>query len=141
MLKRLFGQFIRFIGISGLGWCIDFSLYLIFTSAFRWPVFLSNCLSSIPAVTLVFIVSTRRIFQNSPGKVPVQAKYVIYLAYQFVLLMLVSSLGQWLANFIAVKAAEFDIIVKLSKVIAKVLITPVTMVTNFFVMKVLTEKL
>ncbi len=140
-MRKLFGQFIRFIGISGIGWCIDFGLYIVFTSVFGWPVFISNCLSAVPAVTLVFTVSTAKIFQRSGGKVPVYMKYILYLTYQFFLLLAVSSLGQWLADMIAAKAADVGMLVRFSKVIAKILITPVTMVMNFIVMKVMTEKL
>ena len=140
-IKRLFFQFIRFIGLSGLGWCIDFSLYLVFILVFQWPVFISNCLSAVPAVTLVFTVSTLKIFQKTSGKLSVYSKYVIYLVYQMVLLLIVSSLGQWLSAVIALKAEGVKIIVNLSKVIAKVIITPVTMVMNFGVMKLLTEKI
>lgn len=139
-MKKIFIQFIRFIGISGIGWCIDFSLYLVFTSAFHWPVFISNCLSAVPAVTLVFTVSTAKIFQKTSGKVPVYGKYAIYLVYQLCLLLIVSSLGQWLSDSVILKAGDVMVIAKLSKVIAKIMITPVTMVMNFFMMKVLTEK-
>ncbi len=137
-MKKMFLQFVRFIGISGVGWCIDFSLYLMLTSVFRWPVFISNCLSAVPAVTLVFSVSTAKIFRKAPGKIPVYAKYVIYLIYQFILLLIVSSLGQWLSDVIILKAT-MRLIVDLSKVIAKVMITPVTMVMNFLIMKLLSE--
>lgn len=140
MLRRLFGQFVRFIGISGIGWCIDFGLYMVFTSVYGWPVFVSNCLSAVPAVTIVFTVSTAKIFQKASGKVPVYVKYVIYLVYQLCLLLLVSSLGQWLSDILILKAGSMTVIAGFSKVIAKMIITPVTMVMNFFMMKILTEK-
>lgn len=139
-MKKLISQFFRFIGISGIGWCIDFSLYLLFTMVFHWEVFLSNCLSALPAVTLVFLVSTSKIFQRSQGNIPLQVKYLIYVLYQILSLVIVSSIGQWLAAWIAQIAFSIPLIVKLSKILAKVLITPITMTANFLVMKVLTEK-
>ncbi len=140
-MKKLFIQFIRFIGISGIGWCIDFSLYVVLTAVFRWQVFISNCMSAVPAVTLVFIVSTSKIFKRKPGRIPVYAKYIIYLLYQLLLLLVVSSLGQWLADVIMLRAGSVESIARLSKVIAKVMITPVTMVMNFWVMKLLSENI
>ena len=140
-LKRLINQFIKFIGVSGVGWCLDFSLYLVFTSILGWPVFISNCFSAVPAVTLVFTVSTSKIFQKMQGRVPTYVKYVIYLVYQIILLLIVSSLGQWLAKTIVLKVGSIKEIVNLSKVIAKVMITPITMVMNFGIMKILTERI
>ena len=140
-MKKVFIQFFQFMGISGIGWCIDFSLYIVFTSCFQWQVFFSNCLSAVPAVTLVFLVSTSRIFRKTPGKIPVYAKYAIYLLYQLFLLLAVSLLGQWLAAEIVFRAGNTGVAASLSKVVAKVVITPVTMAMNFLVMKLLTEKI
>lgn len=138
---KLAKQFVRFIGISGVGWILDFSLYTILTMCFNWEVFFSNCLSSIPAVTLVFFVSTKKIFENSEGKISVRGKYWIYLIYQALLLLEVSYVGQYLSQRITQILILTDIIPALSKIISKLLITPVTMILNFFVMKFLTEKI
>lgn len=140
-MKVLIGQFIRFFGLSGLGWCIDFSLYLIFTLVFDWPVFYSNCLSSIPAITLVFFVSTKKIFKNSEQRIPLGIKYAIYVCYQMILLTMVSILGQYLALWIGNLAKELVLIEKVSKILVKIIITPITMVMNFFVMKIMAERI
>ena len=140
-MKKLLLQLLRFVGISGVGWLIDFSLYLLFTSLFHWDVFYSNCLSAIPAVTLIFFVSTSKIFRRTKTKVPVPVKYVIYIAYQFILLLIVSSIGQLLAGKITQTFADIPFLVSCSKIIAKVIITPITMAANFMVMKVLIENI
>ncbi len=139
-LKKLFQQFIKFFGISGIGWCIDFSLYVILTSQLKCPVFFSNCLSSIPAITLVFFVSTRKIFKSSNTRWSIGAKYFIYICYQAALLFCVSALGQFFAESVSVIFINIALVKKLSKTIAKIMITPITMCANFFVLKMLTEK-
>ena len=140
-MKKGLLQFVRFIGISGVGWLIDLSLYLLFTSVFHWEVFYSNCLSALPAVTLVFFVSTSKIFRRVKGKIPIHVKYAIYVIYQLLLLLVVSLIGQWLAGWIVQMCKNVPVLVKLSKIIAKIFITPITMIANFFVVKILTEKL
>lgn len=133
-MKNLIVQFVKFFGISGIGWCIDFGLYIVFTQILGWPVFQSNCLSSIPAVTLVFFVSTRKIFKKADSKIPVGIKYIVYLIYQAVLLTFVSMAGQHLAILIGRFWTS-----ALVKILVKIVITPFTMVANFFVMKAMTE--
>ncbi|MDO5444378.1 MAG: GtrA family protein [Eubacteriales bacterium] len=137
-MKKLFFQFFGFIGISGIGWLIDFSIYTCLTSFTDIPVAYANMISSFPAITLVFIVSTRKIFDNG-GKIPVYAKYIIYLFYQFVLVALVSmaagKLAPWLGEIFE---GKFE---NISKLLAKIAITPITMVMNFIVMKLMTEKM
>lgn len=134
-MKSLIFQFVKFFGISGLGWCFDFSLYLIFTQAFDWPVFWANYLSSIPAVSLVFFVSTRNIFRTGKSKIPIGIKYLIYLLYQIILLSLVSILGEYLALYISKLYIS-----KLVKIFVKIIITPITMFINFLVMKIILER-
>ena len=64
-LKKIVLQFVKFLFVSGTGWMIDFSLYFIFTSILKYEVFYSNILSSIPAITFVFIVSIKKIFREN----------------------------------------------------------------------------
>lgn len=140
-MKSLIIQFVKFFGISGIGWCIDFMLYLFITLILGWPVFYSNYLSSIPAVTLVFFVSTKKIFNNHKGRLPIWAKYFIYVVYQMLLLLCVSSIGQAVAEWITNLAVDIVWMQKAAKIVAKILITPITMLMNFIVMKIMTEKL
>lgn len=137
-MKKLFLQFFGFVGISGVGWLIDFSIYTALTSFTDIPVVYANMISSFPAITLVFLVSTRKIFKNG-GHLPLWARYMLYLLYQLVLVTLVSvaagKLALWLAVLFGGKLAAF------SKLLAKIIITPVTMTVNFLVMKIMTEKI
>ena len=128
----------RFLAISGVGWCIDFGIYTLLTGPLRQPVALSNYLSSIPAITFVFFVSTRKTFICRPDGLTKTAKYLFYVLYQLVLVSCVSFLAQWLAG---VLPGHFPFLAEYAKLSAKVVITPITILCNYFVLKILAEKL
>ena len=135
-MHRLVLQFIRFAGVSGLGWCLDFFVYIFLTQKLNWSIFQANYISSILAVSLVFYISTRKIFKKSKSKFPSWFKYLIYLLYQILLISFVSALGQYLASFVEMLGIHSEI----TKVLVKIVITPITMIINFFVMKIMVEK-
>ena len=139
-LKKILRQFIKFLFLSGIGWLIDFTLYLIFSNIFDFKIIYSNILSSIPAVTFVFFVSTRRVFVKNKKEFTLKEKYFIYFLYQVILIITISLLGQYLYLLI-LKNIAVKIELKILKLIIKILITPITMLINFIVMKFLIEKL
>lgn len=140
-IKMLIIQFFKFIMISGVGWLIDFSIYLLLTSKINCPVGYSNFISGIPALTFVFIFSTRKIFKNKYGKVSIYKKYCIYFGYQIILMLLISSSAQILYSILLTSnICKVMFIERNLKIIIKILITPITMTINFFVMKLLAEK-
>lgn len=67
-------------------------------------------------------------------------KYMAYLLYQCVLIYFISRILDTL-NSTIVSYLQTGILLRLSPVIAKILVTPVTMILNFFVMKGIIEKL
>ncbi len=138
IVRPLLRQALHFIGLSGLGWMLDFSLYTGLTSFSATP-FISNMISSWAGVTFVFVSATRKIFQNK-STIPLKWKYLIYLLYQFILIFLMSKvLGK--INMILINNIGNLFLIKISPIIAKVLITPITMVLNFIIMKGIIEKL
>lgn len=136
-LKSLLIQFIKFLFVSGTGWIIDFGLYSILTGIFGLQILYSNVLSSIPAITFVFIVSTKKIFVENKNGFSIKQKYLIYFVYQMILILSVSLLGQFLYTIAIKNKINFSLL----KIIIKIMITPVTMVLNFFVIKYLAERL
>ena len=139
-LKQILKQFINFLFLSGIGWLIDFTLYLLFSNIFNLKIIYSNILSSIPAVTFVFFVSTRKIFSKNNSRISLKEKYLIYFLYQLILILLISLLAQYL-YLLSLKNISMNVELKLLKIIIKILITPITMLINFIVMKFLIEKL
>ena len=136
-LKKIELQLEKFLFLSEKGGMIIFSLYFIFTVILKYEVFNSNILSSIPAITFVFIVSIKKIFRENRNGISTGKKYLIYFLYQMLLVILVSLLGQFLYLF----ALNHNFKYKAMKIIIKLIITPITMTINFFVMKFLSEKL
>ncbi len=136
--EKLFSQFIKFLVVSGIGWLIDFSLYIILTTKFNLEIFYANIFSSIPAISYVFLISTKKIFTKSHrNNLTIIQKYIIYFIYQLLLIFIISIVAQNL--YILVE--KYNLNFKMMKVIIKILITPVTMTINFFVIKYLAEKL
>lgn len=137
-MKKLLQQAVKFVGLSGVGWGVDFCTYAVLGRFFS-NLFVVNYFSSWVGVTIVFIFSTRIVFRSS-SKNPLWLKYVLYIVYQIVLILLISQLLSWINTFL-VKYIAWNIVKKFSYLIAKILVTPVTMTLNFFVMKGIIEKI
>ncbi len=137
-MLKLFKQAIRFVGVSGIGWLLDFTVYTLLGIWFPHPE-INNMISSMIGVTFVFIFSTKKIFHHD-GKLSLKWKYVIYVVYQLILIFLISKLlglvNGWILQYVT-----WGLILRFSTIVAKIVVTPITMVVNFFVMKGLVEKL
>lgn len=138
--KRIFHQFILFVLVSGVGWLMDFSIYTLLSYLTDLKVIVINIISSIPAITYVFLLSNKKIFKNEHSRLSLKTKYLLYFAYQLVLLLCISAFGELLYGiFIDVITVPF--LLEHLKIVIKILITPITMTVNFIVMKNLIEKL
>ena len=137
-MKNLIRQAIKFVGLSGIGWLLDFCIYtcLGFVST---NLILNNVISSGVGVTFVFIFATRKVFQNN-SKISLRWKYVIYLVYQLLLILAASKMLGCI-NVFLVESISLDLIVRFASLLSKIIITPFTMFLNFVVMKGLIEKL
>lgn len=138
--RNLLHQFLAFVGTSGIGWLIDFSVYCILTGTFGLMVRYGNFISATPATTFVFFVSTRKNFINRPGRFSLRGKYVIYIVYQFVLVLTMSNISQFLFDWLMGFSWMPGIICSHMNIVVKIMITPVTMIMNFLVMKNVIEK-
>jgi len=128
---------IKFVIVSGIGFILDFIIYTILVNITPLNVNIANMISSLIGVTYVFIISTRKIFENNKNNIPLKYKYIIYVIYQIILILLASYCVLLLKNlFINI---NIDIISKFSKILAKMFITPFTLTINYFAMKKLTK--
>lgn len=139
-MKPLFTQIIKFVLVSGTGWLIDLGVFLTLTYHYGFQVWSANILGAVPAVTFVFFVSTRKIFSNNALKRSLKQKYCIYIAYQIILVLFISFLGQVLYD-VFYSRCSIGILLNNLNLIVKILMTCITIVLNFIVMKVLAEKL
>lgn len=137
-MKKIIIQAFSFFGISGIGWLIDMSIYSILTY-FNVYTILANIISSFTAVTFVYLTSTKKIFVNINDSFNVKKKYIVYILYQVIIVLISSTI----INFIAKNLVNFDIklIADYAKISAKIIVTPFTMITNFIFMKFLIEKI
>lgn len=137
-MKKLIRQVLGFIGISGIGWILDLCTYTVL-GLVSDHLFVNNMISSWVGVTFVFAFATWKVFRNN-SRIPLPCKYLIYLVYQFILILLVSKILTVVDAFI-VSHITVALIVSFSSIIAKIFITPITMVLNFLVMKGIMEKI
>lgn len=128
----------KFFGLSGIGWIIDFLVFNILITIFGFDLEISNRISSIVGVSFVFFTSTRKLFINY-SKINLKIKYVIYILYQLILIFLASKGIVLLKDLIV--GFSIDILVQYANIIAKILITPLTMLINYLMMKLLIEKI
>lgn len=126
------------MGLSGIGWILDFCTYtgLGFLSK---NLVLNNTISSWVGITFVFIFATRKVFQNN-SKISLKWKYIIYVLYQVILIFFISKVLNGINGWI-VSTITIEMILRFSSIISKILVTPITMVLNFLVMKGILERL
>lgn len=137
-MKHLLKQAVSFIGLSGIGWILDFCTYTVL-GFFSRNLVLNNTISSWVGVTFVFIFATRKVFENN-SRISLKWKYLIYILYQIILIFFVSKVLDGI-NMLIIHNIAIGLILQFSAIISKILVTPITMILNFFVMKGVIEKL
>lgn len=136
-------KILKFLYVSGTGWIIDFCIYFVLTKYMMINVGYANFISAIPALTFVFIVSTKNIFKsNNHSKFSLKTKYIIYFSYQMLLIFIVSNINLLLFNQLTTSdIIKIEVIANNLEILCKCLITPITMICNYLTMKALSEKL
>lgn len=136
----LVGQILRFLGISGLGWILDFITYSIL-GFFCSNLFLDNVVSSLVGATFVFLMSPRHIFSDH-GLLRIRTKYVIYVFYQMLLILCISYLLSICNTLMQDHVVRFlPFLGPVAYLLSKMAVTPVAMTCNFVTLKLLFEKL
>ena len=137
-MKKLIMQAIKFFGLSGIGWILDFTTYTIL-GFFSDNLVINNMVSSWVGVSFVFVFATRKVFQNH-SKIALKWKYLIYLLYQCILIFFTSKLLN-IINVAILSNTDIELLHRFSAIISKILITPITMILNFLIMKGIVEKI
>ena len=136
-LRDLLRQALRFIGLSGIGWLLDFAVYTLL-SIKASNLAAVNMISSLVGASFVFLFSTRFVFRDN-HRIPLIWKYCVYIVYQVILIVLISLLLSRINELICALTPAF--IAAFSAVLSKIIVTPITMTLNFFVMKLAIEKI
>lgn len=128
---------IKFVFVSGLGFFIDFVLYSILIRLINLDIFVISLFTSLVGVTFVFFTSTKKVFENNTANIPLKYKYLIYVIYQIILILVCSKIIVYLNDIF--ETSSVTLISKYSKELAKLCIPPVTLTINYFVMKKITK--
>lgn len=129
---------LKFFGISGIGWILDIITFSSLNSFFHINIIVANIFSSFIAITFVFLSSTRKLFQNN-SKISLKYKYIIYLLYQIVIVLCSSFIINSVNDFILGLNLEF--LASYTNIVAKIIVTPFTMIINYIAMTIIVEKL
>ena len=136
-LKRR--SFLGFAVISGCGWLIDIGLTMGLV-AFGVPPFWASLVGAGTAVTFVYIVSLHAIF-GVDGALGARG-FPIYIIWQVfaisVASVLVASLAHLLVSLLNLEPWAIVAPLSLASGAAKALVTPLTLLANFFFIRWLT---
>ena len=135
---NLMSQGIKFFGISGIGWILDFSIFNILgLTGLSYEI--CNVFSSICGVTFVFFVSTKKTFHVNLRKLTLVQKYFVYILYQIIMIFLASKIVGVISEYLML--SNIGLLCRFAGIAAKICVTPFTMVCNFIFMKILSEKI
>ena len=136
MLRQIY----RFLGISGIGWILDFSFFSILGLLLN-NLFVVSIVSALVGASFVFFLSPKFIFNNKET-IPLKIKYILYISYQILLILFISYLIVDMECFLKYYLVNYlPYLKRISYIISKILVTPIAMTCNFLVMKVIIEKL
>ena len=132
--------FLKFGGLSGMGWLLDFALLLSMVGGLGVPPFVANVISSSAAALTVFLLSRRFIFDRSEGALAV--RIAVYLVYTLSLITAaawaMTLIIQLLAGLAQVNG--YNPAPAVLTACAKVLITPPQLLLNFLMSRHMSER-
>lgn len=131
-MKRFFG----FLLLSGLGWLCDFASFTVLVKVFGVPGATANFVSSYVGVSFVWFTSLGMVFKRTRQG---QGRFLLtYWSYQFVSILVYSQclrlVAEWLSSHAGWPAGNHS-----PAILAKIVITPFNLLTNFLFMKYLTR--
>lgn len=118
---------LAFLFLSGCGWLLDFFLFYVLITQLSLPSGVANLFSATLAAMSVFVVAKRFIFHSSGNRVKSFATYLIYTAANIaVWALLIQLLTDALYNHVTTNLTN-------AAVVAKVIVTPLSLASNFIV--------
>ena len=130
------GQALLFVAISGAGWLLDVTVLMTLSGPAGWGLVPANVVSGSCGVLLVFAVSAKTIFQRNAGSVT--QKVAVLLAFN--LLVILASSFALAAIAQGLSRMGSDIPPAGLRFAAKVLVTPLTLLLNYVVVRFLVER-
>lgn len=123
---------IGFLFVSGMGWFSDILAYFVATHVFLVSAFSANFLSSFIGVTLVWFLSIKSLFKVTSES----RRYflILYWSWQGVSIYLYSKIIQGADDFLTQYFVS-EILVLHSSIVAKIVVTPINLLSNFLFMR------
>lgn len=136
MLREIY----RFLGLSGVGWILDFTTFALLGLILN-NLFTVSIISALVGASFVFILSPKLIFKNK-NNISLKIKYIIYISYQILLILFISYLIIEVEHLLQLYLVKYlPIIENLCYLLSKIFVTPVAMISNFLVLKIVIEKI
>ena len=135
----MLASFLRFWGLSGIGWILDFCLLFIFVKFARMPVFTANMISATTAALTVFLLSRKLVFLAARDRVFLRALF--YAAYTLAVIVVASLAIKYVTRGAAAVSAHFHLLLSIAAcaLLAKIVVTPLNFLLNFLVARFTSE--
>lgn len=133
-------SFLKFAGLSGLGWLLDITIFLTLVSVFKLEPFQANTVSSCTAALGVFLLSRELIYRKA-SKV-LLLRVAIYLTYTLIVIVVASTVIDIIVSILRPLAeniiGEWSLIVLAGT--AKVIVTPPQLILNYYMSRFISER-
>ena len=129
-------QGLLFVMVSGVGWLVDVTVLMALSGPAGWGLIEANIASGSCGVLVVFAVSSKAIFQRNTGSMA--QKLAVLLIFNLVVILassfMLAAIAQGLSNL------ALDVPPAALRLLAKVLVTPLTLLLNYVVVRFLVER-
>lgn len=139
-IRPLLVSFLKFGGLSGLGWLADACILLALVGLLGMAPFAANFISSSIAALSVFLLSRELVFHKAAGRTGLRV--AAYLAYVLLVIAVASTGVQLLTAWLRGLAEAHGVGASATALagVAKVLVTPPQLVLNFLVSRAMSER-
>ncbi len=133
-------QALLFVALSGTGWLLDTTVFMLLSGPGGWPVVAANMVSGSCGTLFVFLASSRGVFSRNEGSMA--QKIGALLLFNAAVILASSVVLGLIAAGLADGAAGLGWAVPppALRLAAKVLVTPVTLALNFVIVRFLLER-
>ena len=140
MNRVALGQALAFVAVSGGGWLVDVSVFMGLTALVAWLPLYANIVSSSCGVLFVFVVSSRRIFERNAGSM--LQKVALLILFNLLVIVVCSFVLAAIVTGLSRLAFGTGLMLPPAAIglAAKVIVTPMTLVLNFLVVRFLLER-
>lgn len=132
-----FSQFVSFSIVSAVGWILDLLTFVLLVNQFNIDSFYANFISSYVGVTFVWFVSLNAVFNFT--ELTSKRFLFTYWGFQLLSILFYSKLLSYLIILIDYYSCfHFICVLDYPVIYAKIIMTPLNLITNFIFMKCFT---